>query len=123
MSQLSRFGTDDSNKGSRFMCRHTHVLSSILFMVFFLLVNPKNLEFSSSGSLKLHEEAPSVLFIVFFLLINPKNLEFPSSDSLNLYEVGIERSFFGLFLLVNPKNLEFSSSDSLKLWRSTKHSF
>ena len=85
-------------------------------MVFFLLVNPKNLESSSSGSLKLHEEASSVIFTVFFLLINPKNLEFPSLDLLNLYEVDIERSFcMVFFLLVNPKNLEFSSSYSLKL--------
>ena len=67
-------------------------------MVFFLLVNPKNLESSSSGSLNLHDEASSILFTVFFLLVNPKNLEFSPSDSLNLYEVGIERSFFWSFI-------------------------
>ena len=92
MSQLSRFGTDDSNKGSRFMCRHTHVLSSILFMVFFLLVNPKNLEFSSSGSLNLYEVGIERSFCGLFLLVNPKNLEFSSSDSLKLWR-STEHSF------------------------------
>ena len=67
-------------------------------MVFFFLVNLKNLDSSSSGSLNLHEEASSVPFTVFFLLINPKNIEFPSLDSLNLYEVDNERSFYGIFL-------------------------
>ena len=61
-------------------------------MVFFLLVNPKNLEFSSSDSLNLHEVGIERSFWSF-LLVNPKNLKFSSSDSLNLHEVGIERSF------------------------------
>ena len=73
------------------MSRHTHVLSSILFMVFFLLVNLKNLEFSSSDSLNLHEVGIERSFWSF-LLVNPKNIEFSSSDSLKLWR-SIEHSF------------------------------
>ena len=74
------------------MSRHTHVLSSILFTVFFLLVNPKNLEFSSSDSLNLHEVGIECSFYGLFLLVNPKNLDFSSSNSLKLWRSS-EHSF------------------------------
>ena len=67
------------------MSRHTHVLSSILFTVFFLLVNPKNLEFPSSDLLNLYKfDIERYFCMVFFLFVNLKNLEFSSSDSLQL---------------------------------------
>ena len=70
----------------------------IIFMVFFLLINPKNPESPSLGSLNYYKEDMSSSFIPFSSLIKLKKiLRVTSSDSLKFYEEDLSHSF-SLFL-------------------------
>jgi len=66
-------------------------------MVFLLLIDPKSLKFTFSGSLKLCDETSRIIFMVSFLIFNPKILDFTSSGSLNLHEED-QAFFFGTFI-------------------------